>query len=516
MPLQLRIDMFRSVHRRYFSVHKILNRVNKDIQPQTPAITRFAPSPTGLLHIGSLRTALYNYLLAKKTGGRFILRLEDTDRTRLFPGAEEDIIDILKWCKIDYETPYSRQSDRVKQGVYKEYIDELLRKGFAYRCFCSKERLIKLRFDGYDRNCTKLSQEEQDKLIRENVPHTIRYLMPSQYPTITDLLHGKISIPSRKGRTGYDDPVLIKSDGFPTYHFANVVDDHLMNITHVIRGEEWLASTPKHIALYYALGWDPPKYVHIPLLTDIDNGKKLSKRKGNTPVIQLRHEGFFSEAVVNFVALLGWSPPRKNGVKVSECFTMDQLIESFNLNNLTRGNVKVDPKKLFYFNKKLIQSKIKSNEIDTIVKEIAPVVKASFPNSTEDKIKSILLNCYGSLTTLQQFNGTFYYFFERPNYNNESIRDFLKVHHPSFLEVILQQALIEFRYKTKDVPAIVDGVIELIPEHAKTVAFETMRIALTGSVSGPQIAVIVTLLGKEESMARWRNFQKFLSTYDEP
>lgn len=502
----------RVLNRRSFKLHSMLNHQKKDIQPHQPAITRFAPSPTGFLHIGSLRTALYNYLLAEKTGGKFILRLEDTDRTRLVPNAEEDIFNVLKWCKIKYESPHYKQSDRMKQGIYQKYIEVLLSNGFAYKCFCSKERLNKLRFDGYDRNCTSFSEQEQLELLQKNVPYTIRFLMPSKYPTVTDLLHGKIVIPSRKDRIGYDDPVLMKSDGFPTYHFANVVDDHLMNITHVIRGEEWLPSTPKHIAIYTAFNWNPPKYVHIPLLTNIDNDKKLSKRKGNTPISQLRAEGILPEALINFVALLGWSPAKKYGVKSKECYELDQLIELFNLNNLTKGNVRVDNKKLWYFNKHFLKKKINSKEIDSIVQGIAPAVKERFENCTKDKIKLILQNCSSSLSSLHQFNDTFYYFFERPNYNNVCTKQFIQDNDEETIRLIIDEISLQFNKSAKDIPAMVDGIILKIPNVDKKLVFETMRVALIGATSGPHIPIITGILGTEETTQRWNLFSKWTST----
>lgn len=345
--------------------------IAKSIHPTKPAITRFAPSPTGYLHLGSLRTALYNYLLAKNTGGKFILRLEDTDQTRLVEDAEKNIYETLSWCGIHIDdgpiqggkhAPY-RQSER--REIYKKYADELVNKGLAYKCYCSKERLNGLRESAmklkppttvtYDRKCFHQSGEGDHPVIR--------FKSPEVYDKITDLLYGTIDLQPQYNPHDrrYDDFVIMKSDGLPTYHFANVVDDHLMNISHVIRGEEWLSSTPKHVALYNAFGWTPPKFIHIPLLTSLKD-KKLSKRDGLKGILDMRGD-ILPEALVNFVALFGWSPPRLvPGQPVSEVMDMDELIQKFSLDNLTKGNAKVSDAKMHYFNKHHLIELVKDEE----------------------------------------------------------------------------------------------------------------------------------------------------------
>ncbi|KAF6067080.1 glutamate--tRNA ligase [Candida albicans] len=332
-------------------------------QPKTPARTRFAPSPTGFLHLGSLRTALYNYLLAKSTGGEFILRIEDTDKT-----------------------------DR--KHIYQKYANELLSKGLAYKCYCSKERLLELRESAqrlkpptnvtYDRKCISESEHE-------GLPYVIRFKSPNNYPPFRDLLHGELSLQPQyndKDRR-FDDFVIVKNDGMPTYHFANVIDDHLMKITHVVRGEEWLPSTPKHIAMYHAMGWEPPQYIHIPLLTSLKD-KKLSKRSGDLNILKLKDEGILPEALVNFVALFGWSPVRSNGEKFNEVMDLSDIIELFSIDQLTKGNAKVNDSKLYYFNKLHLAKKLESAEgLETLVEEYYPHFKRSVkvPN---DQTKSVL------------------------------------------------------------------------------------------------------------------------------
>lgn len=318
--------------------------------------TRFAPSPTGYLHIGGLRTALYNYLFAKKHGGSFILRIEDTDQNRLVKDAAEKLIQTLgiffAWDegvgKSDSAGPYV-QSERL--DIYRKYAEELIEKGKAYRCYCSSERLDALRKEQqsrkeptrYDGQCRTLSDEEISKNSLEGKSSVIRLRVDTGGDvTVNDIVRGTL----RFSRETLDDQVLMKSDGFPTYHLANVVDDHLMEITHVIRGEEWLPSTPKHVLLYEAFGWTPPAFAHIPLLLNPDRSK-LSKRQGDVSVEEYLQKGYLPEALVNFVALLGWNPGEGS---VQEVFSMDELITAFDLNRVHKGGAVFDVKKLDWLN----------------------------------------------------------------------------------------------------------------------------------------------------------------------
>lgn len=329
--------------------------------------TRFAPSPTGFLHVGGLRTALYNYLFARKNGGKFVFRLEDTDQKRAVKGAFENLIDALKWAGLTYDegpdiggkfAPYI-QSQRFE--IYRKYANELLEKGAAYRCFCTAQRLEQMRQEQethklapkYDRKCLHLSKSEIEKLLEQKTLFVVRQKIPQPVAgndsmAWKDLVRGEISF---KYET-IDDQVLLKSDGFPTYHLANVIDDHLMEITHVIRGEEWLSSTPKHIILYNAFGWSPPQFAHLPLLLNKDR-TKLSKRQGDVAVEDYRKKGYLPEAVVNFIALLGWNPGGEGvqkGAPSQEIFSLNELAEKFSLEKVHKGGAVFDLEKLDWMN----------------------------------------------------------------------------------------------------------------------------------------------------------------------
>ena len=484
----------------------------KSIHPTSPTITRFAPSPTGFLHIGSLRTALYNYLLARNTGGKFILRLEDTDQKRLKPGAEANIYETLEWCGIRYDGEPIKQTTR--REIYQEYIEKLLASGHAYRCFCSKERLDSMRYDGYDRRCLHLSPEDTQQKIKESGgKYIVRFKSPDHYPSFTDLLHGTVNIQERKEKIGYGDPVLIKSDGLPTYHFANVVDDHLMGITHVIRGEEWMPSTPKHIALYEAFNWEPPKFVHIPLLTNVENDKKLSKRQNDASVIGLREMGVLPEALLNFVALLGWSPPREQGQSQSECYSLSELVKLFNLDHLTKGNVKVDTKKLWYFNRHFLQQKLKDTaEFEKIVLEITPQIEKKFGLVNQSaKVGAILKECGGSLDTIKGFVEAFSYFFEKPVYDVDSLPAEIAAKRDDMIRVLTAlQGYGEGSMTPNAINKTIKDVATTLGSNKKLV-FQTLRLALTGNVSGVKLPVIVSILGVEEAQDRIRKALKYLT-----
>ncbi|MCS7228102.1 MAG: glutamate--tRNA ligase, partial [Endomicrobia bacterium] len=327
---------------------------------------RFAPSPTGFLHIGGLRTALFNYLFARHYNGRFILRIEDTDRTRYVPGAIENLISILNWCELDYdEGPFLDDKNNIYQKgefgpylqsqrteIYKKYADELLKKGCAYRCFCTPQRLEELRKTQllnkqppmYDRYCRNLSQKESENKAKFE-PYTIRLKMPDEEIVFKDIIRGEIKFNGKL----IDDQILLKSDGYPTYHLANVVDDHLMRISHVIRGEEWLSSTPKHIVLYRYLEWEPPKFAHLPLLLNPDRSK-LSKRSGDVSVEDFKNEGYLPEAIINYVALLGWSTEDSQQI-----FTKEELIQKFTLDRCSESPAIFDRQKMLWMNAEYIR-----------------------------------------------------------------------------------------------------------------------------------------------------------------
>lgn len=318
--------------------------------------TRYAPSPTGRMHVGNLRTALYAYLIAKHEGGDFILRIEDTDQERYVEGAVDIIYRTMKDTGLVHDEgpdkdggvgPYV-QSDRQKQGIYMQYAKQLIEKGEAYYCFCDKERLASLtrtvagkEINVYDKHCLHLSKEEVEANLAAGKPYVIRQNNPTEgTTTFHDDIYGDITVDNAE----LDDMILIKSDGYPTYNFANVVDDHLMGITHVVRGNEYLSSSPKYNRLYDAFGWEVPEYVHCPLITD-ENHQKLSKRSGHSSYEDLIDQGFLSEAVVNFVALLGWSPEDNE-----EIFSLEELVKRFDYHHLSKSPAVFDYTKLKWMN----------------------------------------------------------------------------------------------------------------------------------------------------------------------
>ncbi|CZS99322.1 hypothetical protein WAI453_008225 [Rhynchosporium graminicola] len=339
-----------------------------------PARTRFAPSPTGYLHLGSLRTALFNYLVAKATGGQFLLRIEDTDQKRTLPDAEARLYQDLEWAGIQWDEgpkiggPFGPYKQSERTHLYREHAGKLLESGNAYRCFCTQERLHTLAQHratlglppDYDGTCRHISREESDDRAYKGEAHVVRLKAPDKYPVHNDLVYGVIRqrgsaaahstlrpLAAGKGPGAFgnlDDPVLLKTDGFPTYHLANVVDDHLMEITHVIRGTEWISSTPKHLAMYQAFGWEPPAFAHVGLLLD-KNRQKLSKRTGSKDISTYRQEGVFPETLTNFVALLGWS--HKNS---SDIMSMQELIEHASM-KYTCGDSVVTFEKLEFLQK---------------------------------------------------------------------------------------------------------------------------------------------------------------------
>lgn len=341
--------------------------------------TRFAPSPTGYLHVGGLRTALYSYLYARKNKGHFILRIEDTDQERYVEGAVENLIKTLEWAGLHYdEGPLLDSSEKGENGpyiqskrteTYLKHAQQLLENGHAYRCFCTKERLTEMRerqeknkqATMYDRHCLDLPKSEIEKNLSEKIPFVIRQKIPYENIRFKDLIRGNLQF---DGKT-IDDQVLVKSDGFPTYHLANVVDDHLMKITHVIRGEEWLPSTPKHICLYKAFGWQAPEFAHIPLLLNPDK-TKLSKRQGHVSVNEYIEQGYTKEAVVNFVAFLGWNP---GSGEEREIFTLEELAEVFSLEKVHKAGAVFNIEKLDWFNWRWQKQKYQT-KLDEIAKKI--------------------------------------------------------------------------------------------------------------------------------------------------
>ena len=357
---------------------------------------RYAPSPTGLQHIGGIRTALFNYFFAKSMGGKFILRVEDTDRERYTEESLQDLYDTLSWLGIKWDEgpivggPYGPYVQSERFDIYKEYAEKLVRDGKAYYCFCSPERLEKLReeqvksksqYQGYDRHCASLTEEERKELLSQGIKPVIRLKVPTEgKTTFHDILMGDIT---RKNKDVSPDPILLKSDGFPTYHLANVIDDHMMGITHIMRAQEWIPSGPLHILLYEAFGWEPPVYCHLPMVMGKD-GQKLSKRHGSTAVRDFRLKGYLPEAIINYVTLVGWSLDDH-----TEFFSKADLEKCFRLENIHTSPAVFDYKKLDWFNGQYIRRE--SNE--KLAELCLPYLqKAEFisPEPTEEEKKLVL------------------------------------------------------------------------------------------------------------------------------
>ena len=355
--------------------------------------TRFAPSPTGKMHIGGARTALFAWLFAKHNNGEFFLRIEDTDQSRFDPEGLKTIIKSLKWIDIDWNEgivgengeekgefgPYT-QSKRL--DIYKKYANELIDRGNAYYCFCSSERLNELRKEQeknkqapmYDRKCLNLSKEEINKKIASGEPHVVRFKIPEGKIAWDDLVFGNIEFQNKL----IDDPIILKSDEYPTYHFAHIVDDHLMRTSHIIRGEEWIASTPKHLLMFKAFGWEAPKYAHLPVILGSDK-KKFSKRHGSAKIEDFQSQGYLPQAIMNYIAFLGWNPKSEQ-----EIFSKDELIKNFDLCKINKASAIFSYEKLDWFN----QQYIKRLKTDTLAKKCFPFIESHINELNKSKVKS--------------------------------------------------------------------------------------------------------------------------------
>ncbi|MBI4065326.1 glutamate--tRNA ligase [Candidatus Gottesmanbacteria bacterium] len=469
--------------------------------------TRIAPSPTGQdLHIGNAYTALINYVFAKKNNGQFIVRIEDTDRTRLVQGSEERILNSLKWLGIAYDesvdkggpfAPY-RQSERL--ALYKKYAQELVDKGHAYYCFCTQQRLAQMRRDQeakhqppmYDGRCRKLKTQSANwrtKFKAQKQSCVIRLKVPKEGTTnFTDLIRGEISFENNL----IDDQVLLKSDGYPTYHLGVVVDDHSMNITHVIRGEEWISSTPKHILLYQLLGWELPQYAHVPLLRNPDKSK-LSKRKNPVWISWYKEQGYLPQALLNYLATLAWAHPDGK-----EIFSLDDMIQSFTLERIQTTAPIFDVHKCRWINHKYLQM-LSPNDFISIVS--ASVAESQFQKITRDKHFASILTTAQPLVQPRISTPSEYF----------SIAGFLHVK-PTTLERPIKQELLDIAKKALLVSRWDHNSLEkTIRQEAKKLGvnardvFMELRLAVTGKTVGPPLLESLEILGKEETMQRISN-----------
>lgn len=502
------------------SLHKISREMSKQVR------VRFAPSPTGPLHIGGVRTALFNYLFAKKHGGVFYLRIEDTDQNRYVPGAEEYIIEALNWCGIPYDEgigkegkygPY-RQSER--KDLYKDYAQQLINNGWAYYAFDTAEALDKLRAEaeaqgkafiynhatrGTLDNSLNLTAEETQKRIDGGADYVIRFKIPTDETLhLKDIIRGDIKFESNL----LDDKVLFKSDGMPTYHLANIVDDHLMETSHVIRGEEWLPSLPLHILLYRAFGWEAPEFAHLPLiLKPVGNGK-LSKRDGDKlgfPVFPLewknadgttssgyREEGYLPEAVVNFLALLGWNPGTDQ-----ELFTLDELVQLFDLERVHKAGAKFDPEKNKWFNHQYFSRQ--DNAV--IAQQLAHTLVEKGINKPIEYVTDVVALIKERATFASELWDLSDYFFSAPtSYDEKAVKNWK----PETGDIM--QQLTEVIQNTLDfTSANLESVIKAWMEEkgiGMGKVMQPLRLSLVGAMKGPHLFDIMAMIGKEETISR--------------
>ncbi|WP_311375927.1 glutamate--tRNA ligase [Anaerococcus lactolyticus] len=474
---------------------------------------RFAPSPTGYLHIGGLRTALFNYLYARHTGGKMLLRIEDTDRTRFVEGALENLLKALKWSGVEIDEgvmldenglvtekgdcgPYI-QSERVKAGIYDKYIDQLIEEGKAYYCFCSQERVDKvrdqMRADGltpkYDGLCRSIPLEEAKQRVANGEEHTVRLKLPKDYDiSFNDRIKGKITF----NTDDQDDQVLIKRDGYPTYHFAVVVDDHLMGITHVVRGDEWISSTPKHVYLYEAFGWQAPEYIHLPTVLNKDH-KKYSKRNGDGMVEDFIEEGYTPEGLINFLSLLGWSPDSEE-----EIFTMEELAKQFDFDRVNKTGAVFDKKKLDWVNGHYVREL----SPEELAKDIKPyMIKAGLIDESYPEDKLVLLaetwqSAIDKFSDAPELAKNYYIKSDEMEYDDDAKEAISTENAKTLFAAFLNQ---------------LDQVDEIDADFAKsvmkTIQKETgikgkdlwfpVRAAVTGSVHGPDLSNAFLIMGKD-------------------
>ncbi len=481
---------------------------------------RYAPSPTGLQHIGGIRTALFNYLYARRMGGDFILRIEDTDRTRFFEGALEDIFSTFEWLGMSYDegpvkngkyAPYF-QSERLE--LYQKYAKELVDKGHAYYCYCDSDRLERIKKiqeasklpPGYDRHCRELSNEEAEENRKKGTTPVIRFKAPLDGTTsFDDRILGKIEV----NNSTLQDFVLLKSDGFPTYHLANIVDDHLMEITDVLRAQEWIPSTPNHILLYKAFGWTPPRFCHLPMVMGED-GHKLSKRHGSTHVIEFRNNGYLPEAIINFVSLLGWSYNDKE-----EIFSLEDLTKIFDVDRINRAPAVFNYSKLKWFNgvyiRKLSIDKLLELTLPHYIK--AGLVSEKPTDEELSYLKKILpliqdrLELINDAPELSDFM-----FGTLPPYKTWSEILPKKVEKEVVIKILEDSLTILKDIEVKPHSEMQDALYKLTEKHSVKAGaiFMPIRIAITGINKSPELFPVMSVLGKDRVIARLENSIKKL------
>lgn len=484
----------------------------------TETRVRFAPSPTGYLHIGGLRTALFNYLYARHTGGKMLLRIEDTDRTRFVEGALENLLKTLKWSGIEIDEgvmldengeitekgncgPYI-QSDRVKAGIYDKYIEKLIEEGKAYYCFCSKERLDNLRArqkaDGltpkYDGLCRSLTLEEAKEKIANGEKYTVRLKLPKDTDiSFEDRIKGKITF----NTNDMDDQVLIKEDGYPTYHFAVIVDDHEMGITHVVRGDEWISSTPKHVFLYQAFGWEAPEYIHLPTVLNKDH-KKYSKRNGDGMVEDFIERGYLPEGLINYLALLGWSPDSEE-----EIFTMKELADQFTFDRVNKTGAVFDVRKLDWVNGHYVREM----SVEDLAKAIKPYcIEAGFfgedyPEEKLNLLASTWQSAIDKFTDIKDEAYVYYVDDKDMKWTDEAVEamkaDEAKTLFDAFIGKLEEVDEVDLDFAK----TIMKSIQKETGIKGKNLWFP-VRAGLTGNVHGPELVNAFVIMGKEKMIDR--------------
>ena len=477
--------------------------------------TRFAPSPTGRMHVGNLRTALYAYLVAKHEGGDFILRIEDTDQERYVEGAVDIIYRTLQKTGLIHDEgpdkdggcgPYV-QSERQAQGIYLKYAKELIDKGEAYYCFCDKERLEGLKkvvagkeIHVYDKHCLHLSKEEVEEKLAAGVPYVIRQNNPTEgTTTFEDEIYGDITVDNAE----LDDMILIKSDGYPTYNFANVVDDHLMGITHVVRGNEYLSSSPKYNRLYEAFGWEVPVYIHCPLITD-ENHQKLSKRCGHSSFEDLVEQGFLTEAIVNFVALLGWSPADNQ-----EIMTLEELVEKFDYHHMNKSPAVFDYTNLKWMNGEYI----KKMDFDKFYEMALPYIKEVITKDYD--LKKIAHMVQTRIEIFPDIRDHIDFFEELPEYDVAMYtHKKMKTNAQTSLEVLQEILPVLEAQEDYSNDALYQTLLKYVEQKGCKNGYVMwpIRTAVSGKQMTPGGATeLMEVLGKEESLARIRKGIELLS-----
>ena len=467
--------------------------------------TRFAPSPTGYMHIGNLRSAIFGYLMVKHDGGDFLLRIEDTDQTRKVDGAVEFIYDTCRLCGLEFDEgplnggPYGPYTQSERLDIYKKYAHELVEKGEAYYCFCTEERLDKLRKIAeenhmafmYDGHCKNLSKEEIEEKIKAGVPYVIRQKMPKEgVSTYEDVVYGTISVENRI----LEDQVLLKSDGYPTYNFANVIDDHLMHINIVARGNEYVMSTPKYNLLYDAFGWKRPTYIHLPMVLGED-GQKLSKRNGDASFMDLYHEGYLPEAIVNYLALLGWSPSDNR-----EIFTLEELVKVFDPKRISKSPSTYDVKKLNWVNAHYI----KKLSLEDCVKLVKPFLSEAYDLSdkSDEWINELVRIYQNHISYGKEIVKETEMFFNKDINPDSECLEFMKDETiPNTIKIFKEELENMNEWTIENISTAINNTKEKAGVKGKML-YMPIRIKTTGVMHGPELPDTIHLLGKDVVLER--------------